>query len=758
MILERSPGAPRSSKSSEGSRVGQTTGQQNDDDRPANQFSSLIVEEPVENPLGSEPQEVRTTSKVHFKLEEIEGDATFAVWCFLEDMSGLRQEVRTLWSDYKAGNLSFSATAEMTANATMMAHSADYAFVTQYKDLVTYQQILDHLGLTLQAIGPNVWLSSSHSGGESGIHRGGIRGEAVVELLCPRTAFIFQHAVEALAVNLGTVPPASSDTQPSYLTIEPFGVALLELIPFIKDSTLEDLHGLQRDVFLRVLRLLAKDRGLKTHMWMVTACQFYMDIHNIMGSEFISGLTECKARLTADLASVKAFLGASSLASGATSHPEIKKECKQTIKDLRTVVKDPPHCNHSGYSSDILESKLYNALPIIPGMIINSSALSLHVLGIRVSNYLCVVLSAAHLYKAALQSGAVRSRWEDMDFVIETQAKLRAFVLDSDIASSSKAKRFAVALGQKIASFAKGRSAPLPKPDYVQRNARQLLDLPYMLGTMSFKSSTDSVIGKGGIAKLDMAIGNLKRLENISDKDSELGEVYQQYSSNGKMTLAHLFRAMKRIFIVDELDLKFDYVSFYVVCDQMIQQVATACAPVLRANQGRYPFKATFPHEIVHAMLCIAEDRKAPVASSKEHILQLAGQVMEKLISSTGNHFLQLAKTQTSGHLISAPKHNAESASKVAQKEPTLDDDLMHISKHVGELPATAETRFLSKEMSDAQMALYEAKSNISSLTGLQRYLELSQQFALQAESEMTAEQFKDMSERFERITGGFYE
>ena len=110
-------------------------------DSMSNMFSYLNIYEPMNDapgmPSTSKPQTSKSgaskltasnpeASKVDFELEEQDGDRSFAVWCLLYDIGELRQEVRTHWLKYRNGNISFSAVAEMSANAITMTQYASY--------------------------------------------------------------------------------------------------------------------------------------------------------------------------------------------------------------------------------------------------------------------------------------------------------------------------------------------------------------------------------------------------------------------------------------------------------------------------------------------------------------------------------------------------------------------------------------------------------------------------------------------------------
>ena len=777
-LLETSPGAPIAKKASTSGAANVSKDKSKAKDTVANVFTYLHVEEPLETALGSPPASSQATaSKVHFELEKPAGDSAFAVWCLLYDLRELRQEIRRLWVDYRDGKISFSAVAELTADAVVMAQYAEYVFVEQYPKLWAYAHILNLLDLDICAIGPNVWVHPISSDGGGDVQIGRVCGEAVVDLLCPRAVILLTEFVSELAQNIGRKPRETGTNQPHYLEIHSFGQALKDLLPHLDEQKLGKLHKPQKDPFFQACIILAENPGRLPNTWMIMACQIHMDLHDVMGSNFSSGIRDFQDRYAADLTSLRNFSTTTELPSGVTSHEKFSGECKKIIQLLEKFSKDPFHDGDTE-TSKVYERgdtphpppfALYHVFPITPGTMVNSSATRVHSFGIDVCNYYCVVLAVAYLYKFALKAGTIKSRWEDMEFIIGAQSRERPFVLESDAGTASAAGCFGLALGVKLKNYAKGRRAQLPTLEYIERNSKKVVDYPLLNGTTSYKFAGPAVMGKGVASKIDTAIRSSKELENVDLKDKPVDDIYQRYKNNGKMTLVQLLLALKKVFTLHETDMKFDWLSFSLTCEKMLQSVVTSASPALTGLQLRQPFNFGVAYEIVFAVLSDTADQGKRSKMPKQDVLQQIGQSMEDWITVKGSRFSNLTKAQTSGHSTAISTNNSAKPSKeqggVHESKDDMDEDLIEYLRHMGLLahvPARTEGNFVgTKELSDAQILVHETlqKAKIDS-TGFdtQDVIEASKRYSELQWEHMSAAEREVMKKRRDRVMRKFGE
>jgi hypothetical protein len=134
-LLETPPARDSNSNPSEKPGHNPPKKQPANDDTPANMFSYLQVDEPVENPLGSAPAKQPQKPEVEYELQCDESDEIFAAWCLLQDLYDLRQEVKSVWLEYKARKIAFSSAAEITVAAISMASVEENDLVDQQPQL-----------------------------------------------------------------------------------------------------------------------------------------------------------------------------------------------------------------------------------------------------------------------------------------------------------------------------------------------------------------------------------------------------------------------------------------------------------------------------------------------------------------------------------------------------------------------------------------------------------------------------------------------
>lgn len=688
-ILQTSKGYS-ASKSSKPSRRQQQ--QQHDtpkktkdgEDLTANLFSYLDIDQPTEDPLGSAPVSKHATSKpgtckVQFELNDPEGDKNFAIWCFLQDMRELRQEIRTLWISYRDGKMSFSAVAEMSANAINIMSLAEVEFIRQYTDLCAYQKILNHLGLEIGALGATVWVSPAGDRDVKDISSGRVCGNAVVDLICPRAFILTLEFVLALSKRLGNIPQAPDDAKRPYLKIHPFGQALWGLLPHLTLEKLRGMHGMQQDIFLAGVFDIEKSPGRRPGTWLIMACQVQMDIHEIMGSDFSSGIEDFQARLKADMATLRKFSASIWVPDATKKHADLAQRFKIATEQTSRLIKDPLHdaaLHPRGPTEQEQTSlqpsfKIYKVFPIVPGLLINASAATLHSLGIALGNYYRVVLSVAYLYRAVFKVNAMQLQWEEMDFVINAQSRKKPFILESNTDGVSMSRCFCLALGVKLHEFAKGkrgRPLKLPTDTYINEHGKELENFPVTSGIINCKAN-DLMQKTAGLLKMDVAVRSLDQLQDMNLKGGALRDIYQQYKANGKLTLVQLSIALTEIFLLEEMNLKFDYLGFYVNCERMLCTILWACEPSLRELRSKTEFDLGIPYDLVSAILSDATGQATSFSVSKTNMLQEIGRAMVMLTKNDGGALHKLAKEQTSGHLLCCPANKSKLQSRAMETD-----------------------------------------------------------------------------------------
>lgn len=308
-------------------------------------------------------------------------------------------------------------------------------------------------------------------------------------------------------------------------------------------------------------------------------------------------------------------------------------------------------------------------------------------------------------------SGALKSPWKEMDFVIDIQSRKRPFVLESAAGLASMAKCFGLALGVRLQQYAKGRHAPLPKAEYVQQNARRLESWPFSDEEASSNFTDDTILSPSAKSKLDTAIHNLDQLGE-ADLKGNLDDIYQRYKSNGRITLVQLLSSMKEIFILNEMDLKFDYLTFSKHCSEILIKILTTSVSTMRPVHARFPFDPLLVYEVVYSILCDAAMQQKHQASSRAPILDYVGTVTEQWMQNENACLFKSAQEQTSGHLLTRPVDSLKKTKKSELKSLADETDPDHFMKALGLMSDDAELSkgafYISKEKSDARMAAYE--------------------------------------------------
>lgn len=298
----------------------------------ANLFENLEFEQTSQEPLGSEPQLASRTSSppkpatecAYGSLEiDDRSEAEFALWCFLRDLHDLKDFVRASWKQYSDGELSFFAASAVTNTAFGIMRRAGEEVSKTHPWFYNLQGVLNFLG---------IFIGGCPLGEPQFVRKTEERTVPLSEkakmniLLCPKAAVALAYikpmwlrfmgekadalakegtkAFEtqprrantslervALAQNLKAVVHAEENTNFSpdemagfwsALTYHPFAMELvkhaMEFAAFFQADTTGPRNF--ADEFIGAMSRMYWT-GV-TPVWLVVACQTYMDIWNVV--------------------------------------------------------------------------------------------------------------------------------------------------------------------------------------------------------------------------------------------------------------------------------------------------------------------------------------------------------------------------------------------------------------------------------------------------------------------------------------------
>ena len=508
----------------------------------------------------------------------------------------------------------------------------------------------------------------------------------------------------------------------SSFKLSQFGVALESCLPDLELCAKQKAALPVGHIFLEDLIKLAMHPKGEPKVWLVMACQFYIDMFEIAGPDFSIGVSQCQERLTSNLAAIRQCRtlwcsahpvdNATDLFQGMLTKEAVLEQFLRCVSN-ETYQKVVGEQSPTGRSC-ALSCRFFQAFPTMVGSVTVWSAIIAHRLGTWAGSL--DLLSAAYLYQAALMSGALTTPWVDMDFLIESQSKKKPFVMKPKQGLSSIPNCFALALGVKFSAFKKGKRPLLPRQEILERDGgRTSLESNFpLLITVFPQGNGKDPVSRSTWPYVEAAIQSVERLNGMELKDDRLIGLYKVWKNTGKLTPVQLLLGFKESYITDEMALMFDHTSFLLSFSTLVKSISSSCAAGLRKTaQERKTTQLTSP-DMVYAILCDAADRSGNSDKLTRSMLFEVGKAMEAMIKEEGAKYTSIARDQTKGHVASSRVGTS------AAKHGDIDEEVLKMAKFLG-LPApngssaTGESTFCNPKELEARATICKAVDQLVS-------------------------------------------
>ena len=547
----------------------------------SNIFSYLEVEEPLENPLGSAPIPQPAPETNSFELETNEDATYFAVWCFFKDLNDVRQQLRGVWQDYKAGKLAFSAAATITSVSMSLMSDLSSELAEEHPTLSTCTLIYRHIGLGFVVSGGEVFLHPGEGVQQHIPSHGQKQTHGDIEFLRSR-AWIILRTFSRLMHDLTRGRDESSKVpDDTCFDVHPFGrrlrAMLHEIRPFQELNHLLHNESWVPDLFLESLHLMAKTPDVPPPLWSLAACQFSMDVHDITGSTPEVEMDRYHRLHAQGVASISKLL---QHVYGENSFGDVPRHL-DLLRSERRVLEARASDSYQKETAEPSERqghytpsfRVHRLLPIFTGLLTHACLIITHRIGVSHGLGSFTVLSAAYLYRAALLAGVQTQPWPDMEVVIRSESKKQAFIRESAQGITSMPQCFGVALGLKFSAFSKSNRPPLPRVEFVDKHGRKLQG--WMLST---KSNSERYCRATRVAA---SLAGLERL--AENKSSEVQALLNRYEKTGNLSPAQLLIGAREVYAADGEILDFDYIEFAMSCHEILEKISNSCGPQLRS-------------------------------------------------------------------------------------------------------------------------------------------------------------------------------
>ncbi|KXT15470.1 hypothetical protein AC579_10594 [Pseudocercospora musae] len=651
-----------------------TTDVTHGEEKLSNLFENLLLEEPSEADMQYATS--KTANKKHsaspaatVEVDEA-AEKRFAIWCFLQDAKEIRGFSRQTWREWRSGQVAFETAATISELAMQMIRLAGLGLVDECPEAADYEDMLAFLGVH-KASNVNDQVSLAIAAEKE--DKTACFGE---ELLFPLAAAwllplwshwksVTHQIWERQNGEGGKVDAQSfSYTHPEdskgQFEFHPFARLMWKCFPDLYRMVRSQRWDLEMDAAATSPELLAcfitMEREDRIPVWTVCIAQICMDTHEEIGenaaetglnilvdrtSTFESVLAECEKMQNSKGVYKDEVLD--KLVEKAKGWRKLALACssRKQYEEENSLLPGPDCISYHAYRAlhAQLGSKLYNILTAI------------HDAGIIIGNRGLVLLGTAHLYKAAQHVGLVQKAWQDMDWFLETHSKHRAFVQEvgnyGDIYGDMKAfaRHFELALGSSLESL---------RP--MMPNARAARTMPNFGRARKRRFDTPSELRLAGdeVLKSEKVLGVkrevlpiiLQKMAEKRDRQNLSHGASRWYSAQKpNYTGLQLLETYKQLRLAEELPLDFDYISFWMSCVRLLEQIRAAIARMVDQQS------IAFDYMLVHFVFVDFAEANVNRKPADSTALGAAAKVLGDYIEKDGGVLVAEAKRRARGYV-----------------------------------------------------------------------------------------------------------
>ena len=347
-----------------------------------------------------------------------------------------------------------------------------------------------------------------------------------------------------------------------------------------------------------------------------------------------------------------------------------------TAKELRRLLADP--VSPSSQSVEVIDhqprnpwTSIMRSFPISPATSIRTQLFNSQGQAHVLTNANCLVLSMAHLYKAARHYQLVDT-WEDMDFILSSHiASRQSSKASIPIVSKLNTKADVCALARHFL-LALGISPSVERTRSMKAANKNMLLIKYksaLLGAMMQMQKNCKVVGAGNESFTDTALRAL--CEAHEQTATEGGRGHKQ---RPVLTPIALLSSLETQLIRDEPALNFDYVGFYTLCHQLSLTIMKLM-PMEPGSRGQELFLFTTLRVLEMAVEVIIHYQPKTAEDTKNVLLRTPfgqiAQTMNLTFRIQGNCFSKAAFEKSSNHI---PKHLRPSFEAPKAYQATVED------------------------------------------------------------------------------------
>ena len=550
-------------------------------------------------------------------LETADDDKPFMIWCFMQDIWDMRQQVHNIWRRYYSGELSFITASRLTETAFSLVQEFIKVQFNAGDDrrFCVFDNIMNLLELRLEMSEGELFRFSSGSDERA-------NGPEAADFFCAPARCIL---IDVLRIGRGSREPDFVVSEKRHYNGHPFAAVVRSILPQLdllsKEITYK--HGPRSigkydfDEFTRNLILVYTEGIIPTSA--IAQCQMYLDVFDALGSKLDTN------RLLRDTVSriQPALKGYHEVMKKPLQYNTSLNDDRGLLKTFEDIIYKNRFPSQAKPNMASKPSLLFAALPILAGDVLYKIKESLAYWSIESVDTSLVTVGIAYLYSAA----PTKPEWPDMDYILgrfqprlpasaTIQAYNRSFALvirnDSKIQAGKRTTR-AEAAAPKLQHASHTRI----QQDLSEKSRR---------GKKSFREA---------------ALRSAAHLEHVVDY-----QAHHKPTATGVELLSNLEHLLRQ----DEVVLNFDYLTFAIRCHKIIEKLVTGHTARLRSlysNPAGY-----LPQDIVSSIL---KEAASPDFHMRP-ILQSVGDHFQAVVSEHPESLISQATRISSGHIPDADK------------------------------------------------------------------------------------------------------
>ncbi|USW54112.1 hypothetical protein Slin15195_G074310 [Septoria linicola] len=643
----------------------------------ANLFEILELEESDYTTLSTKATKKNATSS-HARVlaaATMQVDRTeekwFKFWCFLTDMREIHDFALDAWCDWQAGDLSLDVAAMVTDIGAEIISAAHFELSPKHNEFIFYQ---DAVSLIRSQVEPNsAWSSRTPLDDNNAGHNVSDELEHMMPVAGRMAISICDHW-PSINDNIKHEFGAEPQKQARYVhpvvahedfSFHPFAEALWAMLPDLCRAVRRGSIVNQRTAEL-ISGPMEMEHVKGVTLAFVNTLQMYLNVFELIGDQWHEAFSSEKQESCAPevdqslpskfhkiLSNYIPDLNYDSTRSQSSNHP---------VDTTASLLRAGGHQASSQKLQEYEEASVHmpvnlrgpvgfcKTLPVWFGNTFARQKIIAHSGGLGIVNTDEFVLTSAHLYRCMRQMNMLDHPWPDMDWFIEAHSRKCTFVQDvpSHRPARSFAAHFGLALGIPASFFSsmqdecRLRGTSSGKACKMKSGKMRPIESP-----SDFCRESYNFVREASLLQAVRGDPTSVALQKILARKEASSSDKRKNARSVNYTMMQLLRCYKTARIEDELTMNFDYVSFWIVCQQFLDEVRTTLEK--RKSDGFMPGSG-FVMEIF-IDLCIAES-----AGTLEHCqLAAAAAVADPYIRAVGGKYTALARARAEGKRQTTP-------------------------------------------------------------------------------------------------------